>query len=90
VTGAIFKSTIPDESDEERRELERYTFSHRLLSLSWFFCRMVADAAAGKSKHYQMQAEARAAAKNRKEAILHSPKNGEKTGGSSTDGQEYK
>lgn len=22
--GAIFKSTIPDESDEERRELERY------------------------------------------------------------------
>lgn len=24
ITGAIFKSTIPDESDEERRELERY------------------------------------------------------------------
>ena len=22
--GAIFKSTVPDESDEERRELERY------------------------------------------------------------------
>lgn len=22
--GAIFKATIPDESDEERRELERY------------------------------------------------------------------
>lgn len=24
LTGAIFKSTVPDESDEERRELERY------------------------------------------------------------------
>lgn len=23
ITGAIFKSTVPDESDEERRELER-------------------------------------------------------------------
>ncbi|KAJ7623225.1 X-domain of DnaJ-containing-domain-containing protein [Roridomyces roridus] len=34
ITGAIFKSTIPDESDEERRELER----------------MVAEAAAPKSK----------------------------------------
>ena len=22
--GAVFKSTVPDESDEERRELERY------------------------------------------------------------------
>ena len=26
--GAIFKSTIPDESDEERRELERYVHPH--------------------------------------------------------------
>ncbi|KAJ7281525.1 X-domain of DnaJ-containing-domain-containing protein [Mycena rebaudengoi] len=34
ITGAIFKSTVPDESDEERRELER----------------MVAEAAAPKSK----------------------------------------
>ena len=25
--GAIFKSTVPDESDEERRELERCAFS---------------------------------------------------------------
>jgi hypothetical protein len=24
LTGAIFKATVPDESDEERRELERY------------------------------------------------------------------
>jgi len=51
---------------------------------------MVADAAAGKSKHYQLQAEARAAAKSRKERIQHSPKNDEKTGASSTDGQENK
>jgi len=47
IIGAIFKSTVPDESDEERRELER----------------LVAEAAAGKSKHQQVQAEARAAAK---------------------------
>jgi hypothetical protein len=24
--GAIFKSTVPDESDQERRELERYVY----------------------------------------------------------------
>ncbi|TFK51838.1 DnaJ-domain-containing protein, partial [Heliocybe sulcata] len=42
--GAIFKSTQPDETDEERRELER----------------MVAEAAAGKSKHHQLRAQARA------------------------------
>jgi len=47
IIGAIFKSTVPDESDEERRELER----------------MVAEAAAGKSNHHQRQADARAAAK---------------------------
>ncbi|OBZ74242.1 putative J domain-containing protein C4H3.01 [Grifola frondosa] len=45
LTGAVFKSTVPDESDEERRELER----------------MVAEAASGKSKHQQMQAQARRA-----------------------------
>lgn len=38
--GAIFKGTVPDESDEERRELER----------------MVAEAATGKSKHAQLRA----------------------------------
>lgn len=38
--GAVFKSTVPDESDEERRELER----------------MVAEAASGKSKHHQLRA----------------------------------
>lgn len=48
--GAIFKSTVPDESDAERRELER----------------MVAEAAAGKSKHHQLQAQARAAAKQKR------------------------
>ncbi|THH29285.1 hypothetical protein EUX98_g4906 [Antrodiella citrinella] len=49
ITGAIFKATVPDESDAERRELER----------------MVAEAAAGKSKHSQLQAQARAAARAR-------------------------
>ncbi|KAI9062530.1 DnaJ-domain-containing protein [Trametes sanguinea] len=39
--GAIFKQTQPDESDEERRELER----------------MVAEAASGKSKHHQLRAQ---------------------------------
>ncbi|OJT06717.1 DnaJ-like protein 1 [Trametes pubescens] len=42
--GAIFKQTVPDETDEERRELER----------------MVAEAASGKSKHHQLRAERRA------------------------------
>lgn len=37
IIGMIFKTTIPDESDEERRELER----------------MVAEAAAGKSKRHK-------------------------------------
>ncbi|KAI0352142.1 DnaJ-domain-containing protein [Trametes cingulata] len=37
--GAIFKQTVPDETDEERRELER----------------MVAEAASGKSKHHQVR-----------------------------------
>ncbi|KAI0642278.1 X-domain of DnaJ-containing-domain-containing protein [Trametes meyenii] len=42
--GAIFKQTVPDETDEERRELER----------------MVAEAASGKSKHHQLRAAQRA------------------------------
>ncbi|THH00591.1 hypothetical protein EW026_g1969 [Hermanssonia centrifuga] len=50
--GAMFKTTVPDESDEDRRTLER----------------MVAEAASGKSKHHQLQAEARAAARHRKAA----------------------
>jgi len=59
IIGAIFKSTVPDESDEERRELER----------------MVAEAAAGKSKHHQLQAEARAAAKTKqKEQVARGEK----------------
>lgn len=41
--GGIFKTTIPDESDQERRELER----------------MVAEAAAGKSRHQQMRMQAK-------------------------------
>lgn len=55
IIGAIFKSTQPDETDEERRELER----------------MVAEAAAGKSKHHQLRAQAKAAEKARKHASVH-------------------
>jgi len=52
ITGHIFRSTEPDESAEERRELER----------------MVAEAAGGKSKYGELQAEARAAARAQREA----------------------
>lgn len=41
--GAIFKKTRPDESDLERRELER----------------MVAEAASGKTKHQRLRAQAK-------------------------------
>jgi len=44
IIGHIFKNTVPDVSDEDRRELER----------------MVAEAATGKSKHQQLRAQARA------------------------------
>ncbi|KAG9313028.1 X-domain of DnaJ-containing-domain-containing protein [Chiua virens] len=44
IIGHIFKNTVPDDSDEDRRELER----------------MVAEAATGKSKHQQLRAQARA------------------------------
>ncbi|KAI0079403.1 DnaJ-domain-containing protein [Panus rudis PR-1116 ss-1] len=50
--GTVFKSTQPDESDLERRELER----------------MVAEAAAGKSKHQQLRQQAKA----KKHAEQHS------------------
>lgn len=43
IMGHIFKSTVPDESDEVRRELER----------------MVAEAAEGKSKHPHLRGKAR-------------------------------
>ncbi|KAF8141559.1 X-domain of DnaJ-containing-domain-containing protein [Boletus edulis] len=43
IIGHIFKNTVPDQSDEDRRELER----------------MVAEAAAGKSKHQQLRAQTR-------------------------------
>lgn len=48
--GAIFKRTQPDESDLERRELER----------------MVAEAASGKSKHQRLRAQAKATAHHKK------------------------
>lgn len=59
--GTTFKATQPDESDIERRELER----------------MVAEAAAGKSKHQQLRAQAKA--KKAAEAAAHQTalKNGE-------------
>jgi len=44
IIGHIFQTTAPDQSDEDRRELER----------------MVAEAAAGKLKHQQLRAQARA------------------------------
>ncbi|KAJ8588286.1 DnaJ-domain-containing protein, partial [Rhizopogon salebrosus TDB-379] len=43
IMGHIFKSTVPDETDEERRELER----------------MVAEAASGKAKHHHVRGKAR-------------------------------
>lgn len=43
IMGHIFKSTVPDESDEVRRELER----------------MVAEAAEGKSKHHHLRGKTR-------------------------------
>ncbi|KAF8555984.1 DnaJ-domain-containing protein [Imleria badia] len=43
IIGHIFKTTAPDESDEDRRELER----------------IVADAAAGKLKHQQLRTQGR-------------------------------
>lgn len=59
----MFKSTVPDETDEERRELERYVTTERRLydSLTTIRTpRMVAEAAAGKSKHHQLRAAQRA------------------------------
>jgi len=43
IMGHIFKNTVPDETDEERRELER----------------MVAEAASGKAKHHHVRGKAR-------------------------------
>jgi len=55
--GAIFKRTQPDESDLERRELER----------------MVAEAATGKSKHQRMRAQAKANTHPKKNEKAGSP-----------------
>lgn len=55
--GAIFKRTQPDESDAERRDLER----------------MVAEAASGKSKHQKMKAQAKANAHQKKHEKSGSP-----------------
>jgi len=59
--GAIFKSTQPDESDEERRELERYvhsvTFSY-FIPLTPLEYRMVAEAAKPKQKKSKLKTKA--------------------------------
>jgi hypothetical protein len=61
---------VPDESDEERREIERWADLLLCLHSNLIpIIRMVAEAAAGKSKHHQMQAEARAAAKLKQEEM---------------------
>lgn len=57
VLGAIFKRTQPDESDLERRELER----------------MVAEAASGKSKHQKMKIQAKANLHQKKNDSSGSP-----------------
>lgn len=73
--GAIFKSTVPDESDEERRELERYVV------VFFFWCaasgalsltphRMVAEAAKPKKKQAPPSA-AMQAAQNRAHEARH-------------------
>jgi hypothetical protein len=72
ITGAIFKQTKPDESDEERRALERLVcrpYSSTVLSFdSWTFTRMstltltlpyssmVAEAATPKKRRREKQA----------------------------------
>ncbi|KAF9647183.1 DnaJ domain-containing protein [Thelephora ganbajun] len=61
--GAIFKRTQPDESDLERRELER----------------MVAEAASGKSKHQRMRAQAKASAHQKKSDRVEPPQEQPKT-----------
>lgn len=57
VLGAIFKRAQPDETDLERRELER----------------MVAEAASGTSKHQKLKAQAKASAHNKKHRTAGSP-----------------
>jgi len=55
VIGEIFRKVEADETDEERRELER----------------MVAEAASGKSKHEQLRAERQAALRAKRDAERH-------------------
>ena len=76
--GAIFKSTVPDESDEERRELERCAFR---VSPSPVFLlileahRMVAEAAKPKKKQAPPSAATQAAL-NRAHEVRHGQANG--------------
>jgi hypothetical protein len=83
--GAIFKSTVPDESDEERRELER------CVPFFLFFCctngtpplmsyRMVAEAAKPRKKQAPPSA-AMQAAQIRAHEVRHTHANGHTTAG---------
>lgn len=63
ITGAIFKQTIPDESDEERRALERWVLLSFLIfyifyiKLTWLpLSRMVAEAATPKKRRREKHA----------------------------------
>lgn len=75
ITGAIFKATVPDESDLERRELERSdSHCHKCglrLADKAIFCRMVAEAAQPKAKqtsHRHAKAKREEMVKQAKEA----------------------
>lgn len=75
--GHIFKTAVPDESDEVRRELERCVIIdvHMILPGAYVALsriRMVSEAATGKSKHHHM----RAAARTRRDGKCTPPKDG--------------
>ena len=92
--GAIFKSTIPDESDEERRDLERCVFLCSFCALvGWRVAyravpvkqthRMVAEAAKPKKKQAPPSAAIQAA-QNRAHEARHGHGNGHTTAGDSS------
>ncbi|KAG6825781.1 hypothetical protein H0H92_002444 [Tricholoma furcatifolium] len=83
LTGAIFKSAVPDESAEERRELERLVTSAFVYKQSLMRCvpsRMVAEAAQPKSKKNS------AASKAKREEMIrqHLEREKAQTAGTST------
>jgi len=61
--GKLFKSTVPDESDEERRELERYVSDCScMFSIDILVPRLVAEAAKPKPKNKKGSARSAAGA----------------------------